>query len=137
MPQQAGRGAQQGRGLIAAPRAVSACKPVDRTSAQHYTWGGVCDGWHLLQRPELSVIAERVPPGAQETRHFHASARQFFYILSGSAVIELPGARIALAQGQGLEVPPGVAHQFINASEADVHFLVISHPSTRGDRTEA
>ncbi len=111
-------------------------QPIDRSSAEHYLWGGVCDGWHLVKRPDMSVIAERVPPGAQETRHHHATARQFFFILSGCAVIEIDGERVALAQGQGLEVPPGAPHQFMNESSADVHFLVISHPSTRGDRVE-
>ncbi len=110
---------------------------VDRATAEHYTWGGVCDGWRLLKRADLSVIAERVPPGARETRHFHSAARQFFYILSGCAVLEIDGERVTLAAGQGMEVPPGVPHQFMNASEVDVHFMVISHPSTHGDRTEA
>ena len=46
------------------------------------------------------------------------------------------GERVALAEGQGIEVAPGVAHQFMNVSREDVHFLVVSHPSTRGDRIE-
>lgn len=84
----------------------------------------------------MSVIMERVPPGAKEIRHFHSTARQFFFILSGCAVIETNGERITLNEDQGLEVAPGISHQFINESPEDVHFLVISHPSTRGDRIE-
>jgi mannose-6-phosphate isomerase-like protein (cupin superfamily) len=110
---------------------------VDRTSAEHYVWGEICDGWRLVQREDLTVIAERVPPGGREIRHFHARARQFFYILSGHAVMEADGEQIALSEGQGLEMPPGIPHQFINESTEDVHFLVISHPTTKGDRTEA
>lgn len=111
-------------------------KPIDRTNAEHYSWGDVCDGWHLVKRNDLSVIAERVPAGARETRHFHETARQFFFVLSGCAVIEVDGERITLAEGQGLEVAPGIPHQFMNESSADVHFLVISHPSTREDRAD-
>lgn len=110
---------------------------IDRERAQHYVWSEICDGWHLLQRPELSVIAERVPPGASETRHRHQHARQFFFVLSGCAVMELDGERIEFGAGQGLEIPPGAPHRFSNESAADVHFLVISHPSTRGDREVA
>lgn len=110
--------------------------PIDRSSAEHYIWGNACDGWHLVKRTDMSVIAERVPPGARETRHFHATARQFFFILSGRAVIEMSGEQVALTHGQGLEVAPGVAHQFRNESSADVHFLVVSFPTTRGDRVE-
>ncbi len=112
-------------------------QPVDRTSAEHYTWGGACDGWHFVKRADLSVIAERVPPGGREVRHFHVASRQFFFILSGCAVIEVNGERVSLAAGQGLEVAPGVPHQFMNESAEDVHFLVVSHPTTRGDRVEA
>lgn len=111
-------------------------KPVDRSSAEHYKWAQVCDGWHLVKREDMSVIAERVPPGVSETRHYHAAARQFFYILSGSVVMELEGKYVELSEGQGIEVEPGSRHQFMNKSDTDVHFLVISHPTTRGDRVE-
>jgi mannose-6-phosphate isomerase-like protein (cupin superfamily) len=120
-----------------ATETATSVNSIDRDSAQHYVWGEVCDGWHLLQRPELSVIAERVPPGAHEQRHRHQHARQFFYILCGRAVMEFDGRRVELGAGQGLEIPPGTPHRFRNDSDADVHFLVISHPSTRGDRVEA
>jgi mannose-6-phosphate isomerase-like protein (cupin superfamily) len=109
---------------------------IDLSSAEHYRWGGICDGWHLLKRSDLSIIAERVPPGGKESRHSHERARQFFYILSGCAVMEVDGERVELREGQGLEVAPGTPHQFLNESPAVVHFLVISHPTTRGDRNE-
>jgi mannose-6-phosphate isomerase-like protein (cupin superfamily) len=108
--------------------------PVDIDVAEHYCWGEVCDGWHLLKLDGFSVIRERVPPGVTETRHRHARARQFFYILEGTTVIEVDGTRHRLAAGQGLHVPPGVAHQFRNESESDVHFLVVSVPKSHGDR---
>ncbi len=25
--------------------------------AEHYLWGGNCDGWHLLKRDDMSVIS--------------------------------------------------------------------------------
>jgi mannose-6-phosphate isomerase-like protein (cupin superfamily) len=111
-------------------------QPIDRANAEHYVWGQVCDGWHLVKRPDLSVITERVPPGAAEARHVHGTARQFFLVLRGQAVLEIDGDRVALAEGQGVEVAPGLPHQFRNESDAPVDFLVISHPTTRGDRTD-
>jgi mannose-6-phosphate isomerase-like protein (cupin superfamily) len=84
----------------------------------------------------MSIIAERVPPGASEVRHYHSLARQFFFILSGKAIIEVDETDVELSEGQGLEIAPGVRHQFINRSNADVDFLVVSHPNTRGDRVE-
>ena len=107
----------------------------DISNAEHYTWGEVCDGWHLLRDPSLSVIRERVPPGAAEVMHRHARARQFFFVLSGRARLEFDSQELEFGPGQGVHVPPGVAHRFANAGEAEVEFLVISSPSTAGDRT--
>lgn len=111
-------------------------RPSDKCTADHYVWGEVCDGWHLLRSADLSVIQERVPPGASETRHFHTKARQFFYVLSGVATIEFADEEVTFGPMQGLHVEPGVAHCFRNKGTADVEFLVISSPSTAGDRTD-
>lgn len=108
---------------------------VDRSSAEHYTWGEVCDGWHLLRNPELSVIQERVPPGRSEVRHFHSKARQFFFVLSGTATLHFDGRSVTFGPGQGVHVPPLTEHRFANDGDEEVNFLVISSPTTAGDRT--
>jgi mannose-6-phosphate isomerase-like protein (cupin superfamily) len=107
---------------------------VDRSNAEHYLWGANCDGWHLLKRDDISIITERVSPGESEQRHFHVHSRQFFYILTGEAVMEVDGERQILQAQQGVEIPPGVVHQFRNESNLDVTFLVISMPKSHGDR---
>lgn len=106
----------------------------DISTAEHYTWGGVCDGWHLLKDASLSVIQERVPPFAGEASHFHVKARQFFYVLSGTATMEFKDNEVTFGPNQGLHVPPNTPHRFVNYSDADVVFLVISSPTTAGDR---
>jgi mannose-6-phosphate isomerase-like protein (cupin superfamily) len=103
-------------------------------NAEHYVWGEVCDGWHLLKRDDMSVIQERVPPGGAEVMHYHNTSRQFFYILKGQGAITFDYGTVVLEKGQGIEIAPQVQHQFRNVSNEDVHFLVISIPSTRGDR---
>ena len=115
----------------------SLAEPVSTANAEHYVWGGSSDGWHLLKHADLSVIRERVPPGACEMRHRHARARQFFYLLDGEASLEVDGVPHRLQAGMGLHVPPGAAHQLRNDSTADVHFLVVSSPPSHGDREEA
>ncbi len=107
---------------------------ISSENAEHYAWGDGCAGWHLVKSRELSVIQERMPPGTFEARHFHASSRQFFYVLSGSAVIEVGGHREILNAREGIEIPPGIAHQIFNESGADVEFLVVSQPPSHGDR---
>jgi mannose-6-phosphate isomerase-like protein (cupin superfamily) len=111
------------------------CSPVNPSNAEHYVWGDVCDGWHLLKHEDLSIIQERVPPGAGELKHFHANARQFFYVLAGTATLEFEGQSVTFTAGQGVHVPPGVEHRFANTTNDDVVFLVVSSPSTAGDRT--
>ncbi|WP_426448826.1 cupin domain-containing protein [Paenibacillus sp. S-38] len=110
---------------------------ISKTNAEHYLWGGTCDGWHLVKQPELSVIHERMPPGTEEVRHYHGQARQFFFVLSGWAELEVDGTVHRLHPQEGCEVAPLVPHQMKNTSGNPVEFLVISHPQTRGDRFEA
>jgi mannose-6-phosphate isomerase-like protein (cupin superfamily) len=108
--------------------------PVSVETAEHYRWGEVCDGWHLVRSEELSVIEERMPAGAREQRHFHTKARQFFYVLEGELTMEVEGRSHALGARQGLEIAPGERHQARNESREDVRFLVISSPPAQGDR---
>jgi mannose-6-phosphate isomerase-like protein (cupin superfamily) len=103
-------------------------------TAEHYSWGSGCDGWHLVNQAELSVIRERMPPGTAEVRHLHRIARQFFFILSGTAQLEAGGITYQLTTGQGLEVVPGTPHQICNLSASDVEFIVVSQPHSHGDR---
>ncbi len=109
---------------------------VSLSNAEHYLWGEHFDGWHFLKTSSLSVIREKVPPGKFEKRHYHQIAQQFFYILSGQAVMELGGQEFQLAAGQGIHIPAEKPHQFRNPFQEPVEFLVISNPTTRGDRIE-
>lgn len=102
----------------------------------HYTWASACDGWRLIDTPGLSVVEERVPPGSEEVPHYHDQARQFFYVLSGTAVLETEGSEHRISTGSGIEVAPGVQHKLMNQSEQDVVCLVISAPSTKADRID-
>ena len=104
------------------------------TRAPHYVWGDNCDGWHLLDNDQLSIIQECMPSGKQEKRHYHTHAQQFFYILSGLASIEVAGQNYNVPAGNGIHVPAGEPHQLCNKESRDLHFLVISQPKSHGDR---
>lgn len=107
---------------------------ISKQHAEHYVWGENCDGWHLLKNKNLSVIHERIPASTSEVKHYHQHARQFFFILSGTASIVIDNKEINLKQHEGLEVPPLVTHQIFNKSGDDIEFLVISLPIAKGDR---
>jgi mannose-6-phosphate isomerase-like protein (cupin superfamily) len=108
--------------------------PINRETAEHYVWGGNCDGWHLVKQPEVSVIEERMATGASEVRHHHVHARQFFYVLHGELTLEVEGNEYALGPGDGLEVQPGQKHQAFNRTASEVRMLVISQPPSHGDQ---
>ena len=109
----------------------------DKRSAEHYSWGSGCDGWHLVKTPALSVIEERMPPRTSEVRHYHQKASQFFYVLSGVLSIEVDGEVFELNARQSLPIAAGKSHQVQNLAAESVEFLVISHPPSHGDRVTA
>jgi mannose-6-phosphate isomerase-like protein (cupin superfamily) len=105
-----------------------------KASAEHYSWGKLCDGWHLVKNHELSVIQERMPPHTSEVKHYHKKSRQFFFVLSGMATMDIDGQDIVLGPQEGIEVPSLKPHQIHNKSDEDVEFLVVSQPASHGDR---
>jgi len=107
---------------------------IRKQTAKHYIWGEACNGWHLVERDDLSVIHERMPPSTAEVRHYHNKSRQFFLVLSGTATLEVGGEYHILEPLEGLEVPPSAPHQMMNLSNDDIEFLVISHPNSHDDR---
>ncbi len=107
---------------------------ISSETAEHYTWGNACDGWHLVRSPNLSVIQERVPPGCGEVRHFHNYAEQFFFVLSGIATIDVDDTTHLLHPQQGIHVPAGTPHQLRNVHGEDLLFTVTSTPPSHGDR---
>ena len=107
---------------------------ISKDNAEHYTWGEVCDGWHLLKTDHLSVIQERVPPGAAEQPHYHQHSHQFFFVLSGQATLEVNEQTLIIGPQQGLSVAPQQEHRLSNNSDQDLIFIVVSAPKSHGDR---
>ncbi len=107
---------------------------ISKTNAGHYNWGQNCEGWHLVKTDDMSVIHERMPAHTSEIRHYHSKSSQFFFILSGEAVMELEGERIMLNRHEGLEIKPGHSHRMNNCTDGEIEFIVISSPPSHGDR---
>lgn len=107
---------------------------VSLENVEHYTWGDICEGWHLLKSSNLSVIQEHVPPGGSEVKHYHEKAHQFFFILSGEATLEIKDQKKVLGPHEGISIPPNVPHRLLNESNQDLSFIVVSSPMSHGDR---
>lgn len=107
---------------------------ISKENAEHYIWGDKCDGWYLVNKYDLSIIHERMSIDTVEIRHYHENSRQFFFVLKGTATLEVNGVLEQITSFEGVEVPPNTPHQMMNRSNEDVEFLVISQPTTKGDR---
>jgi mannose-6-phosphate isomerase-like protein (cupin superfamily) len=109
---------------------------IDSQSATKYTWGNECISAILVDSAQLSVKEERMPPNTKEHLHFHNHAQQFFYILQGVATFYIAHEIFTVKQHQGIHIEPSLKHYIENGMEQELVFLVISQPSTHGDRTE-
>ena len=103
-------------------------------NSEQYTWGDNCSGWELVKSETLSVIEESMPPNTSEVRHYHSKVQQFFYVLKGEATFEIGNEILKVSRREGLHVEPKVIHQIRNEGETNLEFLVISQPTSRGDR---
>lgn len=41
-------------------------KMISKVNAEHYVWGDKCDGWYLVNRQDMLVIHEKMPPKTYE-----------------------------------------------------------------------
>ena len=108
----------------------------DMANSEHYQWGAACDGWHLLQSGSLSIIQEKMPPGASEHLHYHEKAQQFFFILKGEATFEVEKETYQVGEGQGFHIPPMKKHRIFNHADKPLEFTVTSEPKSHGDRID-
>jgi len=106
----------------------------DIHNSKHYNWGTLCDGWHLVDSPTLSVIQEKMPSGTSETLHYHNNVQQFFYILNGTANFEVGDKIFEVHEGQGFHILPKGIHRILNNTDKTLEFIVISEPKSHDDR---
>lgn len=109
-----------------------AAEPISPETARRATWDDECTAYYLLDRSDLSVVQELLPPGTHARAHAHDRSRQFFYVLRGVATMMLGPRALDIPAGSGLEVPPRVRHQLRNDGEEDLEVLVVSSPRVSG-----
>ena len=107
-----------------------------KENSEHYTWGENCNGWHLLKSSKLSIIEELMPAHTAEEKHFHHFSEQYFYITNGVATFEIENETFEVNKGEGMHILPQMVHRISNNQAFDLEFIVVSQPTTRGDRVE-
>jgi mannose-6-phosphate isomerase-like protein (cupin superfamily) len=108
--------------------------PINKDTAFHYIWGNNFDAWDLMDQDDLTIKQLKMPAHSVEPMHYHQTAKQFFYILKGSAKFRMNKESITLNQNEGIEVLPNIPHQMINESDDDLELLVVSKPSAAKDK---
>jgi quercetin dioxygenase-like cupin family protein len=77
----------------------------------------------------FSIVEHRLAPGAQgPPLHRHERLCDAFYVLEGSLTLRVEDQTLTAATGAFACFPPGVAHTFLNASQAPVRVLNINAP---------
>ena len=111
--------------------------PVSKSTKKAYRWGNGGIGWPLVETKGLLVVEETLAPGCSEKHHYHNQAAQCFYMLVGCAVMQVSdGQSVKINTGMALHISPEICHAIVNKTGEAIRFLVISAPSSRGDRHE-
>jgi quercetin dioxygenase-like cupin family protein len=94
-------------------------------------WAEVCDGWQVLDRPDLAVSVVTLP-GRQGVRPpFERRPQQRIHVLRGEVHVEIDGRLLVLYRGNGLLVPAGRPHRLWNDAADEARLLVVSTPASR------
>jgi uncharacterized cupin superfamily protein len=88
--------------------------------------GGITNG--LVGR-KLGAGFDILAPGKRSCPyHYHLAQEEMFVILEGSGTLRVAGETLPVRAGDVVVIPPGpeYPHQFINTSDAPMHYLSIS-----------
>lgn len=107
---------------------------VSKQNAEHYAWGGKCDGWHLVKNKDVSIIHESMPSYERGKALSHESASIFLCAKKEQFALEVDGTIYDVKAHEGVEVLPSIPHQMMNRWSEEIEFLVISQPFAQGDR---
>ena len=88
--------------------------------------GGVTDA---MVAKKLGAGFDILAPGKRSCPyHYHLAQEEMFVILQGAGTLRVAGEMLAVRAGDVVVIPPGpeYPHQFINTSDAPMHYLSIS-----------
>jgi uncharacterized cupin superfamily protein len=89
--------------------------------------GRIPDATEVLLRHPFDVEFLRVPAHSIPWRyHSHSAQWEFYYVLSGAAVIRHEEGRTEVIAGDAFLFKPGEPHQIVNESDGDVSIMVVA-----------
>ncbi|HLY80736.1 MAG TPA: cupin domain-containing protein [Caulobacteraceae bacterium] len=124
------------------PPCIAHWREVERPDDNHYSGEdellaiGAPFGEHFgLTR--LGIHHERLPPGRRTSfPHAESAEQEFVYVLEGAPDVWLDGRLYRLGPGDAVGFPAGtgIAHSFLNNSDAEVRLLVVGERPKRENR---
>ena len=76
-----------------------------------------------------SLAEARLPAGASTTKHYHPKAEEIYYLLEGTALMEIDGVKKPAGPGDAIAIPPGAVHQITNTGGTTLRFLCCCAPA--------
>ena len=80
-----------------------------------------------------SLAEASLPAGGTTQRHYHGEAEEIYFILEGTALMELDGETREVGPGDGILIPPGAWHQI--TAHDDLRLLCCCAPPYRHEDT--
>ena len=82
-----------------------------------------------------SLAEARLPAGASTTRHYHPRTEEIYYILAGTARMEIGADAHTVGPGDAIAIPPGAVHQIHNNGAVELKFLCCCAPAYEREDT--
>jgi mannose-6-phosphate isomerase-like protein (cupin superfamily) len=82
-----------------------------------------------------SLAEASLPPSGATRRHYHRASEEIYFILSGTARMELDGAFQEVSPGDAILIPPGAWHQLIADDKHELRLLCCCAPPYSHDDT--
>ena len=73
-----------------------------------------------------SLAEATMAPGQSTERHYHKLCEEFYFLLAGTAQMEIDGESRDVGPGDAILIPPGARHQI--TAKSDLRFLCCCAP---------
>ena len=80
-----------------------------------------------------SLARVTIKPGKASAPHFHKISDESYFILSGTATMNIDGVEFSLQQGEAVLIEPLEVHQIHNFGDDDLVFLAVCVPAWHPD----
>ena len=82
-----------------------------------------------------SLAEASLAPGVGTDRHYHRDSEEIYFILEGTAMMEINGATRAVVPGDAILISPGDWHQIHSTGSEELRFLCCCAPPYSHDDT--